>query len=346
MSPYGQVVYYRHVYQSSIGGSTYVPADERARLITKTTPRLAKIIGYHYAQNSSKEVIESMKLSHDLDLNVSYVQDISNSLAAICEEKQDKWTYSIPDSIVSQTIHIAFSRDGTTTRIKSAGYRETMCGSLSCYDAKGERIYGVYVGNSPESKKYRFNAQLSYEISQMKAIFPHATYIGIADGAVDGWTYLDAQTDVQILDFFHAAGYLSDFSKAYFEENSQAIQWFEKHKKILKEQNHGVKKNIKKMKAMLQKMPTGILKIACQKSITYFENNQHRMDYESYLRKGYPIGSGVIEAACKTLIKQRLSRSGMIWTTEGVNKVLAIRQIVLSEDRWKQFWQKIQRYGF
>lgn len=346
MSPYGVVDYSRHVYQSCLGGTTYVPADQRARLITKTTPRLAKIIGYHYGQSSSRTVIESMKLSHDLALNVSYIQDVSNSLAVVCQDKQDKWSYSIDDSIIKQTTHIAFSRDGTTTRIKSEGYRETMCGSLSCYNSKGERIYGVYVGNGPEYKKQGFNTQLSYEISQMKAIFPKAKYIGLADGAVDGWTYLQAQTDIQILDFFHAAGYLSDFSKAYFDQKLQAAAWFEKQKKILKDNKNGAKKNIKKMKTMLQQMPQGIPKIECQKTITYFENNLHRMHYESYLKKGYPIGSGVIEAACKTLIKQRLSNSGMVWTINGVNKVLAIRQIILSEDRWKQFWQKIQRYGF
>ena len=338
--------FYRHVYQSSLGGATYVPADKQARIVSKATPRLAKIIGYHYGQTASREVIQSMKLSHDLDLNVSYIQDLSSSLSAICEEKKDKWTYLIPQHIVSQTTSIALSRDGTTTRIKSEGYRETMCGSLSCYDSEGERIYGVYIGNGPEDKKHTFNTHFSNEIKQIKAVFPTIKYIGLADGAVDGWTYLESQTDVQILDFFHAAGYISDFSKAYFEQKTEANQWFETQKHILKNQKKGAKKNLKIMKELFKKMPQGIAKIECQKSITYFENNLHRMNYESYLKCGYPIGSGVIEAACKTLIKQRLSRSGMVWTTEGVNKVLAIRQLVLSEDRWTQFWQKIERYGF
>lgn len=139
MSPYGEINFYRHVYQSSWGGTTYVPADKGARIVSKATPRLAKIIGYQYAQSSSKEVIESMKLSHNLGLN-AYIQDLSSSLSAICTEKQGKWTYAIPEHIVSQTTSIALSRDGTTTRIKSEGYRETMCGSLSCYNLQGDTI--------------------------------------------------------------------------------------------------------------------------------------------------------------------------------------------------------------
>ena len=205
--------FYRHVYQSSLGGTTYVPADRRARIVSKATPRLAKIIGYQYAQSSSKDVIACMKLSHDLDLNVSYVQDLSSSLSSICTQKQDKWTYAIPEHIVSQTASIALSRDGTTTRIKSEGYRETMCGSLSCYNLEGQRIYSVYIGNGPQHKKHTFNAHFTHEINQIKAIFPDVKYIGLADGAPDGWTYFESKTDVQILDFFHAAGYLSDFQR-------------------------------------------------------------------------------------------------------------------------------------
>ncbi len=81
-------------------------------------------------------------------------------------------------------------------------------------------------------------------------------------------------------------------------------------------------------------------------AITYFTNHAHQMNYVQYLKDKLPISSGVTEAACKTLIKQRLCCSGMKWTTRGAGIVLSLRSLVLTKGRWEQFWEKLDRYGF
>jgi len=58
-----------------------------------------------------------------------------------------------------------------------------------------------------------------------------------------------------------------------------------------------------------------------------------------------PIGSGVTEAACKTLIKQRLACSGMRWKEEGASAVIALRTLEMTAGRWEQFWGQVDRYG-
>ena len=82
-----------------------------------------------------------------------------------------------------------------------------------------------------------------------------------------------------------------------------------------------------------------------QAAITYFSNHLHQMDYWRYAAAGYPIGSGVTEAACKTLVKQRLCCSGMRWTTAGAQTILSLRALVKTDCRWNQFWDKITRFG-
>jgi hypothetical protein len=69
------------------------------------------------------------------------------------------------------------------------------------------------------------------------------------------------------------------------------------------------------------------------------------MDYCKYKQNNWPIGSGVIEAACKVIIKQRLCNSGMKWTDKGARTVLALRCFNKSDGMWEQFWNKIDRYG-
>lgn len=81
-------------------------------------------------------------------------------------------------------------------------------------------------------------------------------------------------------------------------------------------------------------------------AVTYFRNHIHQMNYAAYGDWHYPIGSGVTEAACKTVIKQRLCCSGMRWKETGAAVVLSLRTLVLTPARWSQFWNKLNQYGF
>ena len=79
-------------------------------------------------------------------------------------------------------------------------------------------------------------------------------------------------------------------------------------------------------------------------AITYFTNQGARMDYAKFRSQNLPIGSGVTEAACKTIIKQRFCRSGMKWKDKGAAIVLSLRCLDKSQ-RWDQFWDKVNQYG-
>jgi hypothetical protein len=72
--------------------------------------------------------------------------------------------------------------------------------------------------------------------------------------------------------------------------------------------------------------------------LTYFRNQRPRMHYAEYLRKKLPIASGVMEASCKTLVTQRLKRSGMAWTRPGGQAILTLRSLIQSE-RWRPAWE-------
>ena len=75
---------------------------------------------------------------------------------------------------------------------------------------------------------------------------------------------------------------------------------------------------------------------------TFFENNQDRMDYRRFRLRGWPIGSGPVEAAAKTLVKMRMCRSGMRWSRKGGQRILDLRTYVKS-NRWDAFWNEYKR---
>ena len=74
--------------------------------------------------------------------------------------------------------------------------------------------------------------------------------------------------------------------------------------------------------------------------VRYFENQSHRMDYPSYVAKGWAIGSGPVESACKTVIGQRMKGSGMRWGRDGADAVAHLRALFKSGDRqWDVYWR-------
>jgi len=82
-----------------------------------------------------------------------------------------------------------------------------------------------------------------------------------------------------------------------------------------------------------------------ESSITYFTNNQSRMIYAEQVRRHGPIGSGVTEAACKTVVKQRMGVSGAKWSESGASVVLSLRTLVLTPGHWNSFWENIVQFG-
>jgi hypothetical protein len=143
--------------------------------------------------------------------------------------------------------------------------------------------------------------------------------VGIADGARSNWDFLGPHVDEQILDFYHAREYLTQAADALFDDGPphERHAWLEAHDRLLKEDWHGAVKIAKEWEAVNQQGWNKQRRQALDECIRYFRNHLRQMHYVRYRDFGMPIGSGVTEAACKTLVKQRLCRSGMRWKETG-----------------------------
>jgi hypothetical protein len=342
-TPYGEVVLCRHVYQTNEGGCTFCPLDNDARIITSATPKLAKTVSSKYSESSAIQVQKDLATNHGRHLSKQYIQSLSQSIGNLIAEKKN-WNYDI-DVSKEHVKTISLSLDGTCMLLCNEGYRQAMVGSISLYYFGGERLYTRYVALPPEYGKEQFYKTFDREIKNVRKLYPDVTYVGVADGAPDNWTFLQSYVDEQILDFFHASEYLSKTSKAAFKRPEQASQWLQKACLTLKEEEDGAGLVLYQMKAFMSKQIKEDKKKIIESSITYFTNHLHQMNYCKYQQNNLPIGSGVIEAACKVIIKQRLCNSGMKWTDNGAKTVLALRCFNKSDGMWKQFWNKIDRYG-
>ena len=83
-----------------------------------------------------------------------------------------------------------------------------------------------------------------------------------------------------------------------------------------------------------------------ESAVSYFANNSLRMKYKKIRDMKMPIGSGVTEAACKVIVKERMCKSGMRWSDRGARIALKLRSMNQTEGCWDFFWDKINRHGF
>ena len=346
-TPYGEVVVKRHVYQRSGGGKTYCPLEREARIIMTSTPLFAKQVSSKLAYGSAREVQRDLAENHRRPVAVSYIQRVSEAVASIIEAKEESWNY-VPPQLEVEIASVAIGLDGTCMLLCESGWREAMVGTISLYDAQGERQHTIYIGATPEYGKAKFLERLEREITRTKARYPQATYIGIADGAAANWQFLQRHTTEQVLDFYHASGYLGAVAVALYPKDLTAQQqWLDETCHQLKHDAGSAAQLYQQMRELSdsQAHPKTI-QDNLTATVTYFQNHLHQMNYAFYRSQHYPIGSGVTEAACKTVIKQRLCCSGMRWKEAGAAMILSLRTLVLTSTRWNQFWNKLNQYGF
>jgi len=161
--------------------------------------------------------------------------------------------------------------------------------------------------------------------------------IVLGDGGVWIWgiatMYFPFAT--QIVDLYHAREHLADLGKiVYGPVSEKAREWAAARKTELDEGD--VEAVVTAMKRLRPKQRNVSEEI--RKAIEYFQTNKDRMRYAEFRRQGLFVGSGVVEAGCKSVIGLRLKQSGMRWTVEGANAIIALRCCQLS-GRWEEFWE-------
>jgi hypothetical protein len=347
-TPYGVATVARHVYQSAQGGPTYCPLDRDARIVVTSTPRFAKVLSHKYAEFSSPRAQVDLQENHGRSVSRCLIQDVADAVAAAVLVKEEDWSYTLP-KFEEPPSTVAISLDGTCTLMGEDGWREAMVGTLAFYDAEGERQHTIYLAATPEYGKAKFLGHLESEIGRAKAKCPDAHYVGIADGAKGNWEFLGRHTDVQVTDFWHAAEYLGKAAVVLYRGQPQTRKaWLDDACHRLKHEAGGAVWVLKRLRSLARERPWAKDDEDVQKAITYFANQSGagRMDYAARVAANEPIGSGVTEAACKVIVKQRLCGSGMKWTEDGAAVVLSLRALSYTPERWGQFWSKVDRWGF
>jgi hypothetical protein len=183
-----------------------------------------------------------------------------------------------------------------------------------------------------------------YALAQSAGLLRAKHVVILADGAKWIWRLAEEQFPgaIQIVDEYHARQHVWDVARAAFAgEQSQRDAWA---RTVIDTLTEG---QIEAVIAAIERLPPMAPEPGRSRSIPeieaeYFRTNTERMRYPSFRAQGMHLGSGIAEAACKTVVSTRAKRSGMRWTPAGLDAILALRTSVLN-DSFDQRWQEVRQ---
>jgi hypothetical protein len=278
---------------------------------------LEKLLGLKISAKQVERVSE--KIGHILEEDQA--ERVANELAfsSALEESQDVYTYvQIDGSMV-------FTREEKWKELKLGRIFQQSIDEL--LTAKNIPIkhseYSGYLGDSTT-----FLARLKQLIPKVECP------IFIADGAPWIWRWIEENypNSVQILDYYHAMGYVHDFAKTAFAVPEKRKSWIDGVKNYLF--TNRIQGLIRHFQYLETKIVGESLE-ALQKLIRYYQVNQNRMFYGFYKEKNLMIGSGAIEAAHREVVQKRMKLSGQRWSKKGVQAILQLR-ITKKSAKWNK----------
>ena len=228
--------------------------------------------------------------------------------------------------------------DGTNGR----SWHEASVGTLAFFDAKGNRLHTIYHARMPEVGKATLVQHLREELMSVMAERPDMNVVFASDGAAPQWSSLQAMAGalpasftghtMNIVDAFHVAEYLQKAAEAISgvgtsEARIQSTTWRETAK-----ETGGPKVALRSMRAQRARVPTAARVKELDAAITYVDRQLKagRMEYAEAIERNYPIGTGITEAAAKTVVGTRMKRAGARFSQHGGQAVMLFRTALLS----------------
>ena len=292
---------------------------------TKAVERTAEAIGEHVSQREHREIQRAVQLDQPAIIGdpipILYVQMDGTGVPVV--KKETVGRKGKTDGQPAHTREVKLGCVFTQAGWDEEGYAlrdpdsTTYTGAIETAEAFGKRLY-------TEAWNRGWNRA--------------AKKVVIGDGAQWIWNLADQHFPgaVQIVDLFHAREHLWELARRLHPNDSiKQKAWMKTHQKRLLDQG-----KIEKLVAALCSTSSNNAELTdkLRTEADYFQRNAARMRYPNFRRQHLFVGSGVIEAACKTVIGSRLKQSGMFWTLRGANSIIALRCCNLN-GKFEDYWE-------
>jgi hypothetical protein len=339
------------------GQKSFAPLELLLGIVAgNATPALAERVAHLAVGHTQQELLRRLAEDHGVVWSVAVLRQVtaavSTGMAPHLHQAQKvqllEWLRQADGSKGRRPIVLAVGRDGIMLPIRGEKtYKEGAVATIAVYDRRGRRRGTVYLGQMPEAYQTTLSDQLTRLLTEVlgewSGCWPRLVYV--TDAGYHPTDYFDKVLDslddprrpgrrlrwVRVVDFYHACEYLADLASALFKEVRASHAWLKRMTHWLKHEWRAVFRILHSAaKHRSQRVLSAATEEIYEKAYNYLSAHQEFMDYREYRRYGLPIGSGVTEAACKTVFTQRFKASGMTWNLEGGQTILVLRLTELS----------------
>ena len=328
------------------------------------SPALAERVGRAASGHTQQELLELLEREHRVGWSVKVLRKVtaavSRGVAEHLHQAQKEqllaWLRLADSSKGRHKITLAVGRDGIMLPIRNEKtYKEGAVATVTVYDRRGHRLGTMYLGQMPEAYQTTLSEELTRLVTELleewDGCWPRLVYI--TDAGYHPTEYFDnvlSQMEhprhpgrwlewTRVVDFYHATEYLAKLAQVLFDDPRAAHGWQRRMRRWLKREPNAVFRILHSAAKHHSELKlTDKQEEAYRKAYQYLNKHKAYMDYPTYRRLGLPIGSGITEAACKTVFTQRFKESGMSWGIEGGSVILTLRLAALS-----RVWETVYR---
>lgn len=363
---FGTITVWRMLYQPLHGvESSIFPLEIRLGLEAGlATPALTERVAQAAAVASQNVVLATLKRDHGVCWSVATLRKVIAGAATGMEPHHHDAAVAQVLALLEQADQsrgnrkpvLAVGRDGLMLPIRGeACYREGATATISVHDRRGQRLGTVYLGRMPEPGQETLSRQLTTLLEEVlrrwTGPLPRLAYI--TDGGYQQTRYYrqvlrrmsnphhpgERLNWAWVIDYYHACEYIYKMADALFPSRKGAQAWARKMCRWLKNKPDGINRVLHSAAAIRgRRIGARTKRKQYRTAYNYLRKRIRFLDYCQYRRDHLPIGSGVTEAACKTVFTQRLKQSGMTWKLEGGQWIVDLRVIHLS-GLWSQVYQ-------
>ena len=359
----GKITFRRSVFRNASGTLTSIPLDQTLGVEgTAFSPGVRRMMARAGSRTSFTDASEDLCVYARLDITPKQIQRVSEDVGRavedwICKQKPEpqKTGETPAHSVAAATTAVPkfyVSFDGTGIPVRKSeltaskgkatdGNAKTREVKLGCVftqtrtDEEGRPVRDpdstTYVGAIESSTLFGMRI---YQEAVRRGCERARQIIVLTDGARYNKTIAATHFPraIHIIDLYHAREHLAELAKALGLEEAQQNDW-----RGLLDMGR-IEDILSKAKAHIESLSaSAVVTGELRKKLGYFEQNADLMRYADFRLAGYFVGSGVVEAGCRTVIGQRLKRSGMFWSVRGANSIIAVRCCQIS-GRFEDFW--------
>jgi hypothetical protein len=364
---FGPITLWRMLYQDVHGVEPSIfPLEVRLGLEAgRATPALAERAARAAATSPQAAVLAALRDDHGVRWSAASLRAVIADVAMGMEDHRHdaqaarllSWLGQAGRSAGGRKPVLAVGRDGLMLPIRGqACYREGAAATVSVYDRRGQRLGTVYLGRMPEPGQGTLSGRLTALIEAVLRRWtgppPRLAYITDGGNHQAGYyrRVLQRMSDPHhpgrrlrwhwVIDYYHACEYITKLSEALFSDARAGAGWARRMRRWLREKPRGIYRVLHSAAAIRRRriIASAAKREQYRAAYAYLRKRMRWLDYVGYRRDHLPIGSGVTEAACKTVFTQRLKQSGMNWTVEGGQWIVDLRVVHLS-GVWSEVYQ-------